>query len=167
VDHSEDGVAITEILGQVKKAIKVANLSGQDTDLKITKLKVGINAIATGTAGGGFDLQVPIIGMRLKAGGKVSPQDTHRIEVEMEPMPDRYEIRSGDVQRAIVDAAEAIRAISRSAMEGEDPFLVSKSSLSLSFLVTREGAITLGVEGELRDEITHHLYMEYMELARS
>jgi hypothetical protein len=53
-----------------------------------------------------------------------------------------------------------IRAVSRSAMEGDDPFLVSKSSLSLSFLVTREGGITLGVEGEMRDEITHELYLE-------
>jgi hypothetical protein len=43
------------------------------------------------------------------------------------------------------------------AAEGDDPWLLSESTIDISFAITQIGTISLGVDGELANELTHTL----------
>ena len=54
-----------------------------------------------------------------------------------------------------MEAIETMRAIMTSAAEGDDPFTLLDSLVELSFGVAEDGTISLGIDTELKDEITH------------
>jgi hypothetical protein len=56
-----------------------------------------------------------------------------------------------------VEAIETIRAAVTSAAGGDDPFVLNDSTITISFAVTAEGTISIGVNGSLSDELTHTL----------
>ena len=56
-----------------------------------------------------------------------------------------------------MEAIETIRAAVASAAGGDDPFILEDSSVTISFAVTSEGTISIGVDGSLSDELTHTL----------
>ena len=65
-----------------------------------------------------------------------------------------------------MEAIETVRAVMARAAEGEDPFTLSDSSMELSFGVSQDGSISLGVDGDLADEITHTLRVSIAKPAR-
>ena len=65
--------------------------------------------------------------------------------------------RDTDVEAILVDAIETVRAVMARAAEGDDPFTLRDSGVELSFGVAQDGTISLGIDGELTDEITHTL----------
>ena len=71
--------------------------------------------------------------------------------------PRQHELRDGDLGSVFVDAINTIRAAVASAEIGDDPFTLTESSVDISFAVTAEGTISLGVEGGLANELTHTL----------
>lgn len=160
MDLSDAGIAVDDIVEQVKKAIRVAGISSSNEarDLYVTSVQLVLNTVAMFNSGGGVDFRVPVLGMKLKFGGLVTRQDTHRIEIAMAP-PEvrRHEIRDSPVESVLLDAIETIRSVLASAAGGDDPFLLKDSSVELSFVITREGSIALGFNGELKDEIHHSL----------
>ncbi len=158
---SEDGVAIPELIETVQQAIKAANVSSTDLDrdLRVGSVHLTLNAIAMRSVGGGVDFRIPFIGMEVKVGGKLTKKDTHRIDISMVP-PDlkgQPELRDGDFRSVFVDAINTIRAAVASAATGDDPFVLTESSVNISFAITAEGAISLGVDGGLANELTHTL----------
>jgi hypothetical protein len=56
-----------------------------------------------------------------------------------------------------VKAIAAIRAVTSQAAEGDDPWILSEGAIDISFAITQTGTISLGVDGELSDELTHTL----------
>lgn len=99
--------------------------------------------------------------MQIKLGRKVTKQDTHRIEISLIP-PDlkgRPELRDGDLGSVFVDAINIIRSAVASAATGTDPFILTESSVNISFAITAEGTISLGVDGGLANELTHTLVL--------
>jgi hypothetical protein len=54
-----------------------------------------------------------------------------------------------------VEAIQTLRTVIARAAEGDDPFVLKDSNVELAFAVAEDGTISLGVEGELKDEITH------------
>jgi len=46
-----------------------------------------------------------------------------------------------------------------SAASGDDPFVLNDSTIRISFAVTAEGSISIGVNGSLSDELTHTLVL--------
>jgi hypothetical protein len=54
-------------------------------------------------------------------------------------------------------AIETVRAAVASAAGGDDPFVLNDSTITISFAVTAEGTISIGVNGSLREELTHAL----------
>jgi len=44
---------------------------------------------------------------------------------------------------------------------GDDPFLLKESTVELTFAVTDDGTISLGIDGDTRDEITHKLKLTF------
>jgi hypothetical protein len=66
----------------------------------------------------------------------------------------RFLIRDREI---LVDAIATIRDVMTTAAEGDDPWILSASTIDISFASTQTGTITLGVNGELADELTHTL----------
>ena len=56
-----------------------------------------------------------------------------------------------------MNAIATIRDVMTKAAEGDDPWVLSASTIDISFAITQTGTISLGVDGELADELTHTL----------
>ena len=153
------GVPVNDLVTAVKNAIKTANVSVTDTDrdLAVTSVYLRLNTVLTVTAGGGLDFRVPFIGMKVKIGGSVTRQDTHTMEMTLIPedSPAVIETRDVSVEDILVDAIETVRAVMAHADGGDDPFTLRDSAVELSFGVAENGTISLGIDGELKDEVTH------------
>jgi len=95
----------------------------------------------------------------VKVGSKLTKQDTHRIDIGMVPpdLADRPEVRDVDLGSVLVEAINTVRTAVASAATGDDPFTLTESSVNISFGVTAEGTISLGVDGGLTNELTHSL----------
>jgi Trypsin-co-occurring domain 2 len=158
---TEDGVPIEELIDTIKQAIKTASVSSTDLDrdLQVCSVQLTLNAVAIRSLGGGLDFRIPFIGMPVKLGSKITKQDTHAIDISLIP-PDlkgRPELRDSDIESVFVDAITTIRTAVASAATGDDPFILTQSSVNISFAITAEGTISLGVDGGLSNELTHTL----------
>jgi len=163
---TEDGVPIQELIETIKQAIKTANISSidLDRDLRVGSVQLTLNVVAIHSLGGGLDFRIPFIGMQVKVGSKLTKKDTHRIDISMVPpdLTDRPEVRDVDFGSVFVEAINTIRKAVTCAATGDDPFTLTESSVNISFGVTAEGTISLGVDGGLTNELTHTLKLGLM-----
>jgi hypothetical protein len=159
MEVSDTGVAVDEVVGAVKNAIKLAGISATDTgrDLRVAAIQLILNTVATVTVGGGLDFRVPFIGMKLSVGGTVTSRDTHTIDITLIPPDLQHEVRDGAVEIVLLDAIETIRDVVTRAVSGDDPFLLKAGTVELCFAITRDGSVTLGFNGEFSGEVTHTL----------
>jgi hypothetical protein len=151
---------VGELVGAVKNAIKTASVSVTDTgrDLAVTSVYLKLHTVATATAGGGIDFRIPFIGMKVKLSASATRQNTHAMELTLVPESGPLvETRGTPVEESLVDAIETIRSIMATAAGGDDPFILQDSAVELSFGVTTDGSVSLGIDGDLRDETTHTL----------
>lgn len=158
---TDQGVAVPDVISDVKNAIREASVSAADEnrDLRVSSVRLTLHALATRSIGGGLDFRIPFIGMPVKVGTKVTRSDTHKIEISLAPPaePAGEEVREATLDTALVDAIETIRAAVASAAGGDDPFVLDDATITLSFVVTGEGEISIGVDGGLSNELTHTL----------
>ena len=56
-----------------------------------------------------------------------------------------------------MNAIATIRDVMTKAAEGDDPWVLSAGTIDISFAITQTGTISLGVDGELANELTHTL----------
>jgi Trypsin-co-occurring domain 2 len=159
MEVTDTGVAIDDVVDAVKNVIKAADISAinTDRDLRVTSLQFVLNAVATTTVGGGMDFRLPFLGMKFSLGSTVTRHDTHTIDITLVPPDLKHEIREGTVETVLFDAIETIRALMVTAIGGDDPFVLKAGIVELRFAVTKNGSITLGFNGEFKDEITHML----------
>ena len=158
---TDDGVPVEALISVVKDAIKRAGISrtSQDRDLQVASVQLILDVVAAKTAGGGLDFRVPFIGMKLRVGGKVTSKDTHTIDITLVP-PERRAtrpVRGGDVEDALVNAIATVHAVMAQAAAGDDPWVLSASTIDIRFAITATGTISLGVDGELANEVTQTL----------
>lgn len=159
---TDEGVPVDTLISVVKDSIKQAGVSrtSQTKDLQVASVQMILDVVASETVGGGVDFRVPFIGMKLSIGVKVTKKDTHTIDITLVPPEDRADRQvrgAGDVQKILVDAIATIRDVMTKAAEGDDPWVLSAGTIDISFAITQTGDITLGVNGELADELTHTL----------
>lgn len=163
MEVTSQGVPVTALVGTVKESLRKAAVSNGagDSDLQMESVQLVLNVVATESAGGGLDFRVPFIGMKLSVGAKVTRQDTHRIDITLVPPPPDPDYREtrGDIETALVDAITTIRGVMASAAEGDDPWVLSTSEVEITFVVTKEGSISLGAEGEFANEVTNKLLL--------
>jgi NTP-dependent ternary system trypsin peptidase co-occuring protein len=158
---TDTGVPIDNLVDAVKAAVKQAGISTTNTDrqIRVASIQLTLNAIATTSGGAKLEFKIPFIGMNVKLGTTITTKDTHTIDITLVP-PDlapEHEIRDGDVDHVLVDAIDAITATAARAGTGDDPFLLKESTVELTFAITDDGSISLGLEGETKDEATHKL----------
>lgn len=158
---SSDGVEIDELVAAVKNAISMAGMSSTDADrdLRVASIQLVLKVVATIGIGGGLDFRVPFLGMKLKIGGSVSRLDTHTIDITLVPpdLSQRHEIRDQPIETLLVKAVQTIRAVISRAAAGDDPFVLKTGTVDLCFAITEDGSITLGFNGELKNEVTQTL----------
>jgi hypothetical protein len=154
---------VQDVIAAVKLAIKEANISATDEgrDLRVDSVKLILHALATRTVGGGLNFTVPFIGMPVRLGSKVTRSDTHEIEINLIPpgQDAEHEVREASLDLALVDAIETVRAVVASTADGDDPFALSDAKITLSFALTADGDISLGIDGSMTDEVTHTLVL--------
>ena len=158
---TDEGVPVDALIGVVKNSIKRAGVSrtSPTRDLQVASVQLILEVVASKTAGGGVDFRVPFVGMKLRVGTKVTSRDTHTIDMTLVPPtgPATRQVRSGEVEAVLVNAIATIRDVMTKAAEGDDPWALSAGTVDISFTITRNGTISLGVEGELANEVTHKL----------
>lgn len=158
---TDDGVPVNALISVVKESIKRAGVSStsESRDLQVASFKLILDVVASSTSGGGVDFRVPFIGMKLRVGAKVTKKDTHTIDITLVPPKgqDIRQVRGGEVEDVLVTAIATIRDVMARAAEGDDPWVLSDSTIDISFAITQTGTITLGVDGELANELTHTL----------
>lgn len=161
---TDEGVPVEALITAVKNSVKRANVSRTTpaADLRVVSVQLILEAVAATTAGGGLDFRIPFIGMKLRLGAKVTSKDTHTINITLAPPGDRdtRQVRGGDVEDALVNAIATIRAVMARAAQDDDPWTLSTGTIDISFASTQTGTISLGVDGELADELTHTLRLE-------
>lgn len=166
---TDAGVPVEVLIDAVKEAVKRAGVSGSASqgDLRVESVQIVLQALATKAAGGVLDFRVPFIGMKLRAGTKVTGRDTHRIDMTLKP-PDRRTraVRGGNVEDALVDAIVTIRTAMTHAAAGEDPWDLSVGTVDISFGVTKAGSISVGADGELANEVTNTLRLRLAPASR-
>jgi hypothetical protein len=160
VKVTDSGVPVEALITMVKEAVKRAGVSPSSNqgDLRVDSVRLVLQALASRTAGGGLDFRIPFIGMSLRAGAKVTGQDTHTIDMTLKP-PDQAtrKVRGGNVEDTLVDAIVTIRSAMAHAAAGDDPWALSAGTVDISFGVTKAGSISVGADGELSNEVTHTL----------
>jgi hypothetical protein len=160
---TEDGVSVQDVIAAVKLAIKEANVSATDEgrDLRVGSVRLVLHALATRAVGGGLSFTVPFIGMPVRLGTKVTKSDTHEIEINLIPPGQEagHEVREAPLDLALVDAIETVRAVVASTADGDDPFALNDAKITLSFALTADGDISIGVDGSMTDEVTHTLVL--------
>lgn len=158
---TDEGVPVETLISVVKDSIKISGISrtSQDRDLQVASVQLILDVVAAKTAGGGLDFRVPFIGMKFRVGGNVTSKDTHTIEITLVP-PERRatrQVRGGDVEDVLVNAIATVRAVVAEAAAGDDPWVLSASTIDIRFAITETGTISLGVDGELTNEVTQTL----------
>jgi Trypsin-co-occurring domain 2 len=163
VKVTADGVPVQDVIAAVKLAIKEANVSATDEgrDLRVGSVNLVLHALATRSVGGGLSFTVPFIGMPVRFGAKVTRSDTHEIEINLAPPAQEpgEEVREASLDLVLVDSIETIRAVLAAAADGDDPFILNDAKITLSFAVTAEGEISIGMDGSMSDEVTHSLVL--------
>jgi Trypsin-co-occurring domain 2 len=158
---TDGGVPVDTLISVVKDSVKQAGVSrtSQAQDLQVASVQLILDVLASETAGGGVDFCVPFIGMKLSLGTKVTKKDTHTIDITLVPPENRdtRQVRSGEVQDVLVNAIATIRDVVTKAAQGDDPWVLSAGAIDITFAITQTGTISLGVNGELANELTHTL----------
>lgn len=158
---TDEGVPVDTLISVIKDSIRQAGLSrtSETRDLQVASVQLILDVVASKTIGGGLDFRVPFIGMKLSLGAKVTKRDTHTIDITLVPPENRdvRQVRSGEVEDALVNAIATIRDVMTKAAEGDDPWVLSAGTIDISFAITQTGTITLGANGELASELTHTL----------
>jgi hypothetical protein len=166
----DPGVPVGELVTVIKQAIKLANVSvtNPGRDLAVTSVRLRLHTVATRTAGGSIDFRVPVIGVRLKMGSTVTRHNSHLMEMTLVPDDSGFpETRGAAADVVLVEAIETIRAVMARAAEGDDPFTLKDSAVELEFGVAADGTISLGIDGELKDELTHTMRLTVQAPAQS
>ena len=160
---TQAGVPVQDVITAVKLAIKEASVSttDQDRDLRVNSVRLVLHALATRAVGGGLNFTIPFIGMGVRLGTKVTKRDTHEIEINLAPPGQQAgeEVREASLDLALVDAIETVRAVVASSSDGDDPFALNEAKITLSFAVTAEGDISIGIDGSMSDEVTQTLIL--------
>lgn len=158
---TEDGIPVQDVITAIKLAIKEANISAADEarDLRVGAIKLVLHALATRAIGGGLSFTVPFIGMPLRFGTKITRSDTHEIKINLSPPAQEpgEEVRQASLDLALLDSIETIRYVVASAANGDDPFILNDAEITLSFAMTAEGSISIGIDDCMNDEVTHSL----------
>ncbi|WP_300607512.1 trypco2 family protein [Trebonia sp.] len=160
--ESDWGMPVDALIAEVKNALVLAGVTNANpaADLRVSSVQLILNVVATTTDGVKVNFRVPFIGADVGIGSTHTQHDTHTIDITLVPpsqLTSRAARSSGDFPRVLVAAIGRVRQTVVSAAGGEDPWALSTATVDISFGVTRDGSISVGVEGGMTSETTNTL----------
>jgi hypothetical protein len=156
----DDGLAVEDLVTAVRRAAAQAAISDADAgrDMRITALDLTLHALARRDLGARLEFRIPVLGMPVSFGAKLTTRDTHQIRISLVPAAYSHEVRGGaEVEETLVQAIETIRAVVARGVGDGDAFEHRSSEVELSFAVTQDGSIALVGTADLTGEVTHTL----------
>lgn len=160
-EASKAGVPVEQVIGQVKEAIGRANIGADQEDLVVTSIEVELKVLKSVVGGTEWEWTVPIIGLTLKGGAKVTQADTETISLKLVPPPAKEAVKSlleaEEIQDDVVRAVSIIRAGIARAKAGEPVFGLGEATFQLEFGVNAEGQLSLVAVAEGTHEATNTL----------
>jgi hypothetical protein len=156
-------MGVDQLISDIKAAVRESGVSRErpHSDMRVESVQLILKTVAVRTAGGGVDFRIPVIGLAIKAGLKLTRQDIHTIDVTLKPPqihPDAARATSENVQETLVQAIKTVRKVVNSGSAGDgDPWVLSTGRIDIEFIVAQNGVISLGLDSELTGDISHTL----------
>jgi hypothetical protein len=160
VEITESGVPVNALITAIRNSIRRSAADDEHT-VHVTAIQLTLHVVTTQTTGGGLNLNVPFLGMPLRLGAKATRQNTQTLNVTLVPS-DQYpthEIRDDSVEETLVDAISTIQEIMTTAAQDDEPWLLDTATVELVFAITSTGTISIGIDHEDANEITHTLHL--------
>ncbi|MEY9929675.1 hypothetical protein ABH926_004315 [Catenulispora sp. GP43] len=130
-------------------------------DLIAASAALTLHAMMDTTVGGKVDLRVPVIGAHLRIGGRRARHRMHTVHVSLVPEHygrSQHDHGAGDPE--LVMALRAIRDLMDATGRGGHSWTVAGGTVQVSFAVTDEGSISVGLNSDRSDEHVHSLELE-------
>lgn len=164
MEVSSESVAIRNLVEVVKASIceVQGNADPRPGELAVAVAELNLQVMMDTTHGGTVDLRVPVIGARLRIGGRRVRHRMHTVHLTLVPEHNgrtRHDHGSGDEE--LVMALRAIRELmDPDTTRGGHSWSISGGTVQVSFAVTEEGSISVGLNSERSDEHVHSLQLE-------
>lgn len=160
-DATNAGVPVEQVIGQVKEAIRTANVGADEEDLVVTSIEVELKVLKSIVGGVEWEWKVPIIGLTLKGGATLTQADTETVSLKLVPPPpmkgEASLLEADEIADDVVRAVSIIRAGIARAKKDEPIFGLGEASFELEFGVTAEGKLSLVAVAEGKREATNKL----------
>lgn len=163
MEVSNESVTIRTLVDVVKASICEVQGSGEPRpgELVAVSAELDLRVMMDTAAGGRVDVRVPVIGAHLRIGGQRKRHRMHTVRVQL--VPERYgrarhDHGAGDEE--LVEALRAVRNLMDRAGDGGHSWSVSAGTVEVSFAITEQGSISVGLNSDHRDEHVHSLQLE-------
>jgi hypothetical protein len=163
LEVSSESVAIRNLVEVVKASI--CEVQGAEEprggELVVASAELNLHVMMDTTVGGKVDVRVPVIGAHLRIGGRRVRHRMHTVRVQLVPEHHgrtRHDHGAGDLE--LVMALSAIRDLMEPGGEGGHAWSVAGGTVDVSFGVTEEGSISVGLNSDRSDEHVHSLQLE-------
>lgn len=154
----DEGVAISEIVDSIKRALIETQGELQTSGIKLKRIELTLKSIASGKAGAGITFQIPILG-KLKIGSDVSSKSVQTIFLALDApkTPTKGIVPSMELEKnlkgLILSLAEGVKA----AVDNQVPLEMGESWVELNFVLKSENEISLIIEAGFDAELTNNL----------
>jgi hypothetical protein len=168
VEVSSESVAIRNLVEVIKSSICEAQGAEEPRpgELVVSSAELNLQVMMDTTVGGKVDVRVPVIGAHLRIGGRRIRHRMHTVHVVM--VPEHYgraQHDHGPGDQELVSALHAIKDLMEPGSPGGHSWSVATSTVQVSFAVTEEGSISVGLNSDRSDEHVHSLQLELQPVA--
>jgi hypothetical protein len=163
VEVSSESVAIRNLVEVIKASI--CEVQGAEEprhgELVVSAAELNLHVMMDTTVGGKVEVRVPVIGARLRIGGRRIRHRMHTVHVMLVPEHygrARHDHGPGDDE--LVSALHAVKDLMDPTSAGGHSWSVAGGTVQVSFAVTEEGSISVGLNSDHSDEHVHSLQLE-------
>ena len=140
MDQALDQLAL-RLIGELKEAVLAAQDDLEAEQLTVSAMEIELNTVMERKLGGGLNFKI------LHIGGHYDKQETQTLNIALEPNPNATRTLSA-VSDDLREAIPLIASAARQAAASPPSFRLTNAVLTLQVGVTKDGSVSLFVEGE-------------------
>ncbi|MEZ4632166.1 MAG: trypco2 family protein [Deinococcales bacterium] len=147
-----------EVIRQIKAALKEG--LEKYPQLALEKVDLSLKTLVEKQAGAGLKFSVPLIDMSLEAGGDIREEQLQTISLSFVPEETTRTSRgheSFNIQEQLGEGIDAIAELFELATLSEPRWSMATSSIELSFILTKDGKISLIAKAGAKKSFGHSL----------
>ncbi|WP_042425411.1 trypco2 family protein [Streptacidiphilus anmyonensis] len=163
MEVSSESVTVRSLVDTVQASI--CQVQGAEKPrpgaLVVTSAEVELHVVMDAALGGGLDVRVPVIGAHLRIGGRRVRHRMHTVRVALLPGSGASGgLAHGAGDEELVLALRAVRDLMDPNPQAAHAWSVSDGTVQVSFAVTEQGSISVGLDSDRSDEHVHSLRLE-------